>query len=562
MIKDSPDPVSIQGTKTILNQAMNCICKIKINTTNATGFFCQILYKNNLIKSLMTNYHVIDEEIYNQNEEITLFMNDEKVVRVIKLGNNRITYFDKNYDLALIEIKENDNINNFLELDDNLFKEEIKAYFKDISVYTLHYPLGKNGAISYGLSIDINNYQIKHTCSTEHGSSGSPILNLSNNKVIGIHKQAHKQFNFNMGTLLKFPLNDFLQKKNNNINNSNLKKSIKLNISKEIFNEQINVIKEKISKNIKLLKEFKLTETIYSMCFLEKHQSLVLGLEKKIDLYDKKLTYKTSFSKLDGKIAYIKELWNGKILIIDLTKKIKILKLDNNEINLESSIETADKKNFVGIGLSNQNIICGGDRYLSIIGRSFLYWYKMVNSIDLQGFISNIVEINPESFLVGQSHNKRIIIFSSKTYEKLYEINNIYLRGNNYSISKISNKFVGIAGYGKHEDEKNIIACLFLLSIESKKIIKKFYYNDLDNFSITNRLNDNEIITSGNCLKSKDYSSDIILLNITGNYDNVDIKKISELKKACFDSIEALISFENLIIVTDSSSNLKLFEVK
>ena len=90
------------------------------------------------------------------------------------------------------------------------------------------------------------------------------------------------------------------------------------------------------------------------MCFLEKHQSLVLGLEKKIDLYDKKLTYKTSFSKLDGKIAYIKELWNGKILIIDLTKKIKILKLDNNEINLESSIETADKKNFVGIGLSNQ----------------------------------------------------------------------------------------------------------------------------------------------------------------------------------------------------------------
>ena len=29
MIKDSPDPVSIQGTKIILNQAMNCICKIK-----------------------------------------------------------------------------------------------------------------------------------------------------------------------------------------------------------------------------------------------------------------------------------------------------------------------------------------------------------------------------------------------------------------------------------------------------------------------------------------------------------------------------------------------------
>ena len=198
---------------------------------------------------------------------------------------------------------------------------------------------------------------------------------------------------------------------------------------------------------------------------------------------------------------------------------------------------------------------------MSIIGRSFLYWYKMYQSINLEGFISNIVEINSESFLVGQSHNKRIIIFSSKTYKKLYEINNIYLRGNNYSISKISNKFIGIAGYEKDQD-KEIIACLFLLSIETKKIIKKFCYNELDNFSITTRLNDNEIITSGNCLQSKDHSSDIILLNINDSSNNEDIKKISEYKKACCNNIGAMVSIQNLIILTDSSSNLKLFEVK
>ena len=121
MIKNSPDPVTIQATKTILNQTMNCICKIKINATNGTGFFCQIPFKSSLIKALMTNYHVIDEEIYNQNDEINLFMNDEKEVKVIKLGNKRITYFNKDYDLALIELKENDNINNCLELDNNKF---------------------------------------------------------------------------------------------------------------------------------------------------------------------------------------------------------------------------------------------------------------------------------------------------------------------------------------------------------------------------------------------------------------------------------------------------------
>ena len=128
MIKNSPDPVSIQATKTILNQTMNCICKIKINTTNVTGFFGQIPFKSGLIKALMTNYHVIDEEIYNQNDEINLFMNDEKEVKVIKLGNKRITYFNKDYDLALIELKENDNVNNCLELDDN---EKMQQFLMD-----------------------------------------------------------------------------------------------------------------------------------------------------------------------------------------------------------------------------------------------------------------------------------------------------------------------------------------------------------------------------------------------------------------------------------------------
>ena len=55
---------------------------------------------------------------------------------------------------------------------------------------------------------EINNYEINHTCSTDYGSSGSPILNLEDNTVIGIHKEA-SPYNFNKGTFLKFPINDF-----------------------------------------------------------------------------------------------------------------------------------------------------------------------------------------------------------------------------------------------------------------------------------------------------------------------------------------------------------------
>ena len=252
MIKNSPAPVDIAGTKTILNQMMYCICKIKINATNGTGFFCKIPYENGSIKVLMTNYPVLDDIYYQKNKDITLLLNDDKDVKIINLEIERKTYFNKDYDVAMIELKENDNINNYLELDDNLFKEETKAYYKDISIYTLHYPYGNKASVSYGLSSDIDDYEMKHLCSTEHGSSGSPILNLSNNKVIAIHKQGSKKFNFNIGTFLKFPLNDFYdikRKKSNsnfNINNnsSNDNSIIDRNLVMHIlFNDMTKIYK-------------------------------------------------------------------------------------------------------------------------------------------------------------------------------------------------------------------------------------------------------------------------------------------------------------------------------
>jgi len=185
-------------------------------------------------------------------------------VKIINLKTKRITYFNKLYDLTLIELKENDgiSINKYLELDNNLFKKEIKAYYENISIYVLQYPLGNKAAVSYGLSLsnEINNYEINHTCSTEHGSSGSPILNLSNNKVIGIHKKGAKNFNFNIGTCLQFPLNDFFEKNKkenepNNIKNDILNKSLQnsgefYERAKNYMNDMMNYIEHGQVMNI------------------------------------------------------------------------------------------------------------------------------------------------------------------------------------------------------------------------------------------------------------------------------------------------------------------------
>ena len=63
-IKNSPDPVNIAATKTILEQMINCICKIKIKGATGTGFFCKIPFgKNETLNVLMTNYHNIGWKI-------------------------------------------------------------------------------------------------------------------------------------------------------------------------------------------------------------------------------------------------------------------------------------------------------------------------------------------------------------------------------------------------------------------------------------------------------------------------------------------------------------------
>ena len=53
----------------------------------------------------------------------------------------------------------------------------------------MHYPLGIQPKISFGVikSITEDSYLIEHKCNTENGSSGGPICNLLNYKVIDVH---------------------------------------------------------------------------------------------------------------------------------------------------------------------------------------------------------------------------------------------------------------------------------------------------------------------------------------------------------------------------------------
>ena len=112
-------------------------------------------------------------------------------------------------------IPSEDGINDFLELDEDLFKEKPELHYDNESFYLLqyfnsHYVKG----VSYGKEIKFSEYEICHYCSSEKASGGAPILNLKNNEVVGLHFGASKRHDHNLGTYLKYPIEDF-QRDNN-----------------------------------------------------------------------------------------------------------------------------------------------------------------------------------------------------------------------------------------------------------------------------------------------------------------------------------------------------------
>ena len=222
-----PDDVPFDILKIIIKQIETSICKIRCQDGgNGTGFFCIIPFpdKFHQIPVLMTNHHVISEDDLGKNNKIKFTINNDKLSFEITIDDFRKIYTNKSYDVTIIEIKENDNLdmNSFLEIDDQIFNDNPNDIYRGKTIYLIGYPKGGKPKNANGLIKDINEntYDIRHFCRSEPGSSGCPILNLNNNRVIGIHKGAAKKGqNWNLGTLLKEPIKDFKDKNINNKDN-------------------------------------------------------------------------------------------------------------------------------------------------------------------------------------------------------------------------------------------------------------------------------------------------------------------------------------------------------
>ena len=153
---------------------------------------------------MITNNHIIDSDYVKKNKIIKVTINNDEDDKTIEINDNRLIYSNEEYDVTIIEINpDKDKISNFMELDERIYRENSHFFYKKESVYIIHYANGENVLVSYGIINYIDNYNISHFCYTQNGSSGSPIINITNNKIIGIHKEGSSNFNINFGTFFK-----------------------------------------------------------------------------------------------------------------------------------------------------------------------------------------------------------------------------------------------------------------------------------------------------------------------------------------------------------------------
>ena len=264
IVSDSPRSIPAELLMIIYGQTKNSVCKIIFNNGTGTGFFCQIPFpdKSHQIPVLITNYHILKEDDIYEGKAIKFSLDNDKYNYEIKINNSRNIYFSnkEEFDITIIEIKEEDglNINLFLDIDYNIFEENPNEYYKNKSIYLLHYPHGNNIEFSIGLikNISFGDYDLEHNCQTQPGSSGGPIINYANNKVVGIHKGVKDENNYNVGTFLKYPIKDFYEKVGDKKVNQEKKDYKSNNIDNSINNIINNIDNHRDSKNNKNIKEF------------------------------------------------------------------------------------------------------------------------------------------------------------------------------------------------------------------------------------------------------------------------------------------------------------------
>ena len=183
-----------------LNDVTDCLCLIKSGKTKGFGFFIKINWKFlPFKKSLLTSVSILaPNDIKNKKEIILDYKNSEKI---LKINDDRKIISDNDLGYICIEIIDEDEIDNFLKLEKNIFNLENSSFINK-KIFIPKYQNNKDISFSSGNIISNENNKLEHDCDIKEDSLGAPIIyeELSYYYVIGLQKGYETNNKYFIGT--------------------------------------------------------------------------------------------------------------------------------------------------------------------------------------------------------------------------------------------------------------------------------------------------------------------------------------------------------------------------
>ena len=222
-----------------LYKVCKSICKISYYDEKlkgrrfGSGFFIKLYIDGKELLCIMTNHHVIKEEIIKIKTIINIKYKYEKELIQIKLDEKeRYIKYNKAMDFAIVEIKQEEKIKYKIKDKYFLIPNLKNKNLINENIIIVQFPLAGKLSKSEGKIIKINNYHLIYDAGTKNGSSGSPIFLKGTTEVIGMHRGVNEQTKEKVGIKFDsiFQLINSLKKeeilknenKNISIDNSNI----------------------------------------------------------------------------------------------------------------------------------------------------------------------------------------------------------------------------------------------------------------------------------------------------------------------------------------------------
>ena len=186
-----PSKPFIELDQDIATKLSKEICRIVIENHKGrqigTGFILAFPIDLEWFYCLVTNDHVINNESINNKNIVNISYEKELCIKLDENKRYIKSFIDKELDITVIEILDEDNINKKYYLLPEL-NIPINNELINKEIYIPQYIDGLKLKKSEGIIKDIIKYEFTHLANTIKGSSGAPIILKNNDNVIGIYK--------------------------------------------------------------------------------------------------------------------------------------------------------------------------------------------------------------------------------------------------------------------------------------------------------------------------------------------------------------------------------------